>query len=143
MLGAISLSPTSFRVPIELQEGLQLDLAHGLGLPGPYDKRSTDLQFYTNGLKTYRVPDQLTTKEAAGIFKAWMNEEALHTREFSYCKSLRPLEGSSVLTPRTEEYIHSSLRPCILCQARGGWRQCQGVRMEGRYGYLGYLIKSS
>jgi len=97
MLGAISLSPTSFRVPIELQEGLQLDLAHGLGLPGAYDKRSADLQFYTNGLKTYRVPDQLTTKEAAGIFKAWMNEEAFHTREFSsHRKSLRPLGGSSV-----------------------------------------------
>jgi hypothetical protein len=92
MLGAISLSPTSFRTPIELQEGLQLDLTHGLGIPGPYDKRSADLQFYTNGLKTYRVPDQLTTKEAAGIFKAWMNEEAFHIGEFSsHCKSLRPL----------------------------------------------------
>ena len=97
MLGAISLSPTSFRIPIELQESLQLDLAHGLGTPGPYDKRSVDLQFYTNGLKTYRVPDQLTTKEAAGIFKAWTNEEALHTREFSSrCESLRPLEGSGI-----------------------------------------------
>jgi hypothetical protein len=83
MLNAISLSPTSFRTPVELQESLRLDLAHGLGTPGPYNKRSADLQLYTNGLKTYRVPDQLTTKEAAGIFKAWMNEEALHTREFS------------------------------------------------------------
>ena len=101
MLGAISLSPTSFRIPIELQEGLQLDLAHGLGIPGPYDKRSADLQFYTNGLKTYRVPDQLTTKEAAGIFKAWMNEEALHTRElYFHRKSLGPLGGSSIFEPK-------------------------------------------
>jgi len=84
MLNAISLSPTTFRTPIELQEGLQLDLAHGLRIPGAYDKRSADLQFYTNGLTTYRVPDQLTTKEAAGIFKAWINEEALHTRKFSF-----------------------------------------------------------
>lgn len=87
MLNAISLSPTSFRIPIELQEGLQLDLAHGLRVPSPYDKRSADLQFYTNGLKTYRVPDQLTTREAAGIFKAWMNEGALHTGKPSpHCK---------------------------------------------------------
>jgi hypothetical protein len=94
MLGAISLSPTSFRIPIELQEGLQLDLAHRLRIPGPYDKRSADLQFYTNGLKTYRVPDQLTTKEAAGIFKAWMNEEAFHTRESSsHCRSLNLWNG--------------------------------------------------
>ena len=82
MLNAISLSPTSFRVPIELQEGLQLDLAHGLRVPGSYDKRSADLQFYANGLKSYRVPDKLTTREAAGIFTAWINEEALHTRTF-------------------------------------------------------------
>lgn len=144
MLGAISLSSTSFRIPTELQEGLQLDLAHGLGIPGPYDKRSAELQFYTNGLKAYRVPDQLTTKEAAGIFKAWTNEEALHTRKFySHCKSLGPLRGLAFSSLMTGYYVNRALRPCVLCQARGGRRECQGVRVEGRYGYLGYLVKYS
>jgi hypothetical protein len=121
MLNAISLSPTSFRTPIELQEGLQLDLAHGLGIPGPYDKRSADLQFYTNGLKTYRVPDQLTTKEAAGIFQAWMNEEALHTRKFPpHCKFLRPPERSDVSSAKG--YVCSQ-GPLTVCSTPSSRRQ--------------------
>ena len=102
MLSVISLSPTSFWIPIELQEGLQLDLTHRLGIPSPYDKRSADLQFYMNGLKMYWVPDQLATKEAAGIFKAWMNKEALHTCEFSshcYCHLQKSWHGAFVHHP--------------------------------------------
>lgn len=144
MLNAISLSSTSFRIPTELQEGLQLDSGHALRAPGPYNKRSADLQFYANGLKAYRVPDQLTTREAAGIFAAWINEEALHTRTFrSHWTSPghRKCRVFFIYMLSADNYLHRALRPFVLCQARRGRRKSQRVCVEGGYGYFGYLVK--
>ena len=51
--------------------------------------------------------------------------------------------GAFYYTVGADNYVYRALGPLVLCQARGGWRKCQGVCVEGRYGYFGYLVKYS
>ncbi|KIM55738.1 hypothetical protein SCLCIDRAFT_1220905 [Scleroderma citrinum Foug A] len=74
VLGALSGTDTTFRLPLELAEAL--------GLPpvsdsGPYAKRSCELQDYAKGLSPVAVPDALTVQEAAELFDIWSRDRAL------------------------------------------------------------------
>ncbi|KAG6329114.1 hypothetical protein ID866_9974 [Astraeus odoratus] len=74
VLGALSGTNTTFRLPLELAEAL--------GLPptsysGPYAKRSPELQGYAEGLSRVTVPDALTVSEAAELFDVWRRDRAL------------------------------------------------------------------
>ena len=78
MLGALSLSHTSFLPTTEFHEALDLDLTHGKR-PDAYTKRSADLQYYTQGLQAFRTPERMDVREAAGIFDIWISHQALHS----------------------------------------------------------------
>ncbi|PVG04498.1 hypothetical protein CPB86DRAFT_868449 [Serendipita vermifera] len=78
ILGALSLYNTSFLPTTELYEALNLDLSHGKR-PDAYTKRSEVYQHYAEGLQSFKVPERLDIKEAAGIFDVWIKDRARHS----------------------------------------------------------------
>ncbi|KAI6024439.1 mitochondrial ribosomal death-associated protein 3-domain-containing protein [Pisolithus marmoratus] len=74
VVGALSGTDTTFKLPLELAEAL--------GLPptspsGPYAKRVPELQGYAKGLSRVNVPDALTTSEATELFDVWARDRAI------------------------------------------------------------------
>lgn len=74
VIGALSGTDTTFRLPLELAEAL--------GLPptspsGPYAKRVPELQDYAKGLSRVSVPDALTVSEATELFDVWARDRAI------------------------------------------------------------------
>ncbi|KAH7929052.1 hypothetical protein BV22DRAFT_1102642 [Leucogyrophana mollusca] len=74
VLGALSSSDTTFQLPLELREAL--DIPHERHA-GPYVKRSAELAEYTKGLERLSVPDSLSVDEAASLFEVWMKDKAI------------------------------------------------------------------
>lgn len=73
VVGALSGTDTTFKLPLELAEAL--------GLPptssGPYAKRVPELQDYAKGLSRVSVPDALTVSEATELFDVWARDRAI------------------------------------------------------------------
>jgi len=76
VLGAISLTNTSFTPQIELCEALGISYSEP---SGPYVKRSPELVEYVKGLQNLPVPAQMSVDEAASLFEVWMRDKGLHT----------------------------------------------------------------
>ncbi|KAH7910195.1 mitochondrial ribosomal death-associated protein 3-domain-containing protein [Hygrophoropsis aurantiaca] len=74
VLGALSTSDTTFKVPLELREALNIPSDRPAG---PYIKRSAELLEYTKGLQRLVVPDNLSIDEAASVFDVWMKDKAV------------------------------------------------------------------
>ncbi|KAM6496503.1 mitochondrial carrier protein [Amanita muscaria] len=74
VLCATTDSDPAYPVPLELREALQIPYEHP---QSPYDKRSTALVDYANGLTPIPVPEQLTLDEAASLFEAWKEEHVM------------------------------------------------------------------
>jgi small subunit ribosomal protein S29 len=73
-LGAITSSDPNYKIPIELHDALDLPPEQ---FKSPYDRRSRVLVEYAEGLKSLRVPEKLSIKEAASLFEIWMKDKAL------------------------------------------------------------------
>lgn len=73
MLGALSGTDTTFRLPLELAEALDLP---PISPSGPYTKRVPELQGYAQGLSRVAVPGSLTVPEAAELFDVWTRDRA-------------------------------------------------------------------
>ncbi|KIJ65306.1 hypothetical protein HYDPIDRAFT_88800 [Hydnomerulius pinastri MD-312] len=74
VLGALSTTNVSFKLPLELAEALDLPpTSHA----GPYAKRSPILQDYAQGLERVNVPDALSVPEAMEVFDVWTKDRAL------------------------------------------------------------------
>ncbi|KAL4073494.1 mitochondrial ribosomal death-associated protein 3-domain-containing protein [Scleroderma citrinum] len=74
VLGALSGTDTTFKLPLELAEALDLPTPPD---SGPYAKRSRELQAYSKGLSRMDVPEALTVSEAAELFDIWSRDTAL------------------------------------------------------------------
>ena len=83
VFGALSTGNTQFQLPIELREALGLPSDRPIG---PYVKRSPPLVEYAQGLQNLPVPPSFSVNEAASIFEVWMQNNALHTREYRLMK---------------------------------------------------------
>lgn len=73
VLGALSMSTTTFGAPIELKESLKL----GHETASPYIKRSRELASYAEGLTNIAVPESFAVPEAASVFDVWMKDRAI------------------------------------------------------------------
>lgn len=73
-----------FPTPVPLAEALQLDPGRPVSL---LEKRSTDVLYYSKGLRSVSVPERLEIGEAASLFEVWSDNKALHTGSlaFSLC----------------------------------------------------------
>lgn len=80
-MGALSGTDTTFRLPLELAEALDLP---PISDSGPYAKRSSELQDYAKGLSRVAVPDALTVPEAAELFDIWTRDRALSAGIYSF-----------------------------------------------------------
>jgi len=77
LLGALSLSDTTFRLPLVLREALKIPWDK---FEGPYARRNAEYKdYYCQGLQTINLPDQMTVDEASGIFEMWSKDKALHS----------------------------------------------------------------
>ncbi|KAH7885664.1 mitochondrial ribosomal death-associated protein 3-domain-containing protein [Phlebopus sp. FC_14] len=74
VLGAISNTNTTFSLPLELAEALNVPPTSP---GGPYVKRSSLLQRYANGLERIAVPDALNVQEAMEVFDVWARDRAI------------------------------------------------------------------
>ncbi|OAX38521.1 hypothetical protein K503DRAFT_718053 [Rhizopogon vinicolor AM-OR11-026] len=77
VFGALSMSNTTFPLPLELCEALSLEYDRPYG---PYVKRSSELVKYTHRLEKLAVPNSLTIPEAASVFDVWMKDRAVPTK---------------------------------------------------------------
>jgi small subunit ribosomal protein S29 len=75
VLGAITYSDPAYPVPLELRE------AHHA--QSPYDRCSTTLLNYANGIVPIPVPEQLSLDEAPSLFKVWKEEQVMAPGAFS------------------------------------------------------------
>lgn len=78
VFGALSMSNTTFPLPLELREALCLEYDHPYG---PHVKRSSELVKYAHRLEKLAVPSSLTVPEAASVFDVWMKDRAVPTSE--------------------------------------------------------------
>ena len=78
VFGALSMSNTTFPLPLELREALSLEYDAPCG---PYVKRSSELVKYAQRLEKLAVPSSLTVSEAASVFSTWMKDRAVPTSE--------------------------------------------------------------
>ncbi|THH17829.1 hypothetical protein EW146_g3049 [Bondarzewia mesenterica] len=73
-IGALSMTNTTFKLSTELRYALKLQSwMH----PSPYLKTAPEVEEFTKGIKTLKVPDQLSMGEAASLFEVWMKDFAL------------------------------------------------------------------
>ena len=80
VLGALSTPPTrDFNLTVELRDALKLQSSLRLS---PYVKAAPEIKEFTKGLKTMKVPEQLSINEAASLFEVYMKKGALHTGEY-------------------------------------------------------------
>ncbi|KAI6010683.1 mitochondrial ribosomal death-associated protein 3-domain-containing protein [Pisolithus orientalis] len=74
VVGALSGTDTTFKLPLELAEVLGLPpTSHS----GPYAKRVPELQSYAKGLSRVSVPDALAVSEATELFDVWTRDRAI------------------------------------------------------------------
>ncbi|KAG6826316.1 hypothetical protein H0H92_000333 [Tricholoma furcatifolium] len=73
-LGAISNSETLYKVPLELQDALNIPYPR---FTAKQDKRLRTMQEYAEGLVPIEVPSELTLKEAASLYQVWKDDKAL------------------------------------------------------------------
>lgn len=78
VLGAITMTDTTFQVPLELREALAL--SHDTPVTA-YDRRNWDLIQYSKGLQSIPVPSQLKLNEAASLYQVWGEDRALNDGE--------------------------------------------------------------
>lgn len=102
VVGALSLSHTSFLPSTELYEALDLDLSHGRR-PDSYAKRSEEWQYYTTGLQPFKMPPKLDIREAAGMFDVWIGSQMLHSSACLLCIPLISL--TRVLAPSDQLFL--------------------------------------
>ena len=81
-MGAITASDPLFSIPSEFLDAL--------GLPdhrptGSKSKTSHIIKGYTDGLRPFIVPSELSISEAAALFEVWMKDKALNSCTFRVC----------------------------------------------------------
>ncbi|KAF9442411.1 hypothetical protein P691DRAFT_810684 [Macrolepiota fuliginosa MF-IS2] len=83
VVGALNASDPVYGITTELSEALELDPAGGkLGAPWPYEKRSTFLTEYAQGMRKVDVPAGLSVREAESVFEVWMKQRVLASKAY-------------------------------------------------------------
>ena len=77
VFGALSTTNTRFQLPLTLREALAIPYDSPVSI---YDRRSSALAKYTNGLRPFELPARLSVPEASSVFELWAQCLSLHSR---------------------------------------------------------------
>ncbi|PPQ75486.1 hypothetical protein CVT26_015908 [Gymnopilus dilepis] len=83
VIGALSLSQTSFTLPLELRDALDLEDLDAYPI-SPFAKRNKEMFAYTEGLQKMAVPEKLTLAEAAGVFEVWKGTKVVGRENYFF-----------------------------------------------------------